>query len=216
MNVQIFGIVILLFSIVVHEYAHGWMAFRCGDPTAKYAGRLTLNPLPHIDIMGSILLPLFLFMSRSPVLFGWAKPVPVNPVNFNNPSIDNIKVAGAGPLSNIILAVLFTASGILSLFFVHSIQIFTIFQFGIQINLILALFNLIPLSPLDGSHILEYYIPYNWRNTYYKIQSFGPILLLIIIVSSYILPVNIFWLIIGVPYKVLYNILLTMIDLFVK
>jgi len=215
MELQVFAIVILLFSIVVHEYAHGWMAFRSGDPTAKYAGRLTLNPLPHLDLMGSIILPLFLFLSNSPVLFGWAKPVPVNPANFNNPSVDNLKVSSAGPLSNMLLAVIFTFLGILSILIMHSIQLFQICRFGIQINLILALFNLIPIAPLDGSHILEYYIPYKWKEAYYRFQSFGSILLMVIIFLSFLSPINIFWLIIGIPFNFLYNLLMLLIDLVV-
>ena len=100
-----FNLVILFFSIVVHEYFHGYIALKCGDPTAKYAGRLTLNPIPHIDIVGTIILPLFLVLSGSSFLIGWAKPVPVNPYNFRNPGIDNVKVSAAGPLSNFSLAI---------------------------------------------------------------------------------------------------------------
>jgi len=215
MSTGIFAIVVLLFSIVVHECAHGWMALRCGDPTAKFSGRLTLNPIPHIDPVGTIILPLFLFMSGSPVLFGWAKPVPVNPANFNNPGIDNVKVSAAGPLSNILLACLFT---ILAIIF------FPVFQYGlvngiclwgIQINILLALFNLIPLSPLDGSHIFEYFIPPHMKQAYHRFQMSGPIILMIIIFSGFILPVSLFWLIIGPPFNFLLGILQSIMDIFI-
>ena len=105
--VTIFSLVILLFSVIIHELAHGYVAYSLGDPTAKYAGRLTLNPLKHLDPFGSIILPLLLFIAGSPFLFGWAKPVPINPYNFTDKKYGEIKVSVAGPASNFSLAIVF-------------------------------------------------------------------------------------------------------------
>jgi len=178
-----FKLIILFFSIVVHEYFHGYIALRCGDPTAKYAGRLTFNPIPHIDIVGTIILPLFLVMSGSSFLIGWAKPVPVNPYNFRNPGIDNVKVSAAGPLSNFSLAVIFTVLIILTGDLLPNL--IGIFHFGIFINLLLGIFNLIPVPPLDGSHILEYFLPYDMKISYNKIKQYGFIILLIFIMTPF-------------------------------
>jgi Zn-dependent protease len=148
-------IIILLFSVIFHEIAHGGMAYILGDPTAKNAGRLTLNPIKHIDPVGTIFLPLMLLiltMGRGPI-FGWAKPVPINPFNFSDKKYGPAKVAVAGPLANISLALIFGlflrfGSAILPL------QTSLFFLYVVQINLILAIFNLLPIPPLDGSHIL--------------------------------------------------------------
>ena len=106
-TITIFSLVVLLFSVIIHELSHGSVANSLGDPTAKYAGRLTLNPLKHLDPFGSVILPLLLFLMQSPVLVGWAKPVPINPYNLRDQKWGHIKVAAAGPLSNIALAVFF-------------------------------------------------------------------------------------------------------------
>ncbi len=198
-------LVILFFSIVVHEYFHGYIALRCGDPTAKYAGRLTFNPIPHIDIVGTIILPLFLVLSGSSFLIGWAKPVPVNPYNFRNPGIDNVKVSAAGPISNFSLAVIFAVLIILT----HDLfpSLIEIFNFGIRINLLLGVFNLIPVPPLDGSHILEYFLPYNMKESYNKIKQYGFIILLVLIMTPFF---NIIFYIVNF----LYSILVTFINIF--
>ena len=164
---------ILFFSIVIHEFFHGYVALKAGDPTAKYAGRLTLNPIPHIDPIGTIFLPLLLIISKSSFLFGWAKPVPVNPMNFRDPGKDNVKVAAAGPLSNFGLALVFSILCIIveNLFSIRNV-IFTIFLYGIKINLVLAFFNLIPVPPLDGSHILEYFLPLHLKESYYHFMEY--------------------------------------------
>ncbi|MCK4802472.1 site-2 protease family protein, partial [bacterium] len=141
-------LVILLFAIVIHECAHAWMASRCGDNTARYAGRITLNPLPHIDPIGTIMFPLLLILSRSPFIIGWAKPVPINPLNFNDPRVDLARVGASGPLSNIGLAII---SSFLVWIFIYlpmgeiKNSLIIILLFSVLINLLLAVFNLIPV-----------------------------------------------------------------------
>lgn len=174
-------IIIFLFSVVFHEVAHGWTAYALGDPTAKYAKRLTLNPLKHLDPVGSILVPLFLVLTRSPFLFGWAKPVPVNPRNFKDQKYGGAKVAIAGPLANISLALIFG----LILRFLPALYIIpglaSIFLYIVQINLILAVFNLIPVPPLDGSHILFTFLPRNAEKIKIFLSQYGLFVLIFII-----------------------------------
>jgi len=151
-----FSVVVLLFSAVLHEVAHGAMALRLGDPTAKYAGRLTLNPLKHLDPFGSVLLPLLLILVRSPILFGYALPVPYNPSYFKNPKWGSVLVGFAGPATNILLAVVLgiglrIAAGMdIALPPLFPVLIF----YAVLLNLFLAFFNLIPIPPLDGSKLL--------------------------------------------------------------
>ncbi len=177
---------ILLFSVVIHECAHGIAAERAGDPTARMLGRITLNPLPHIDPIGSILVPVLLILTNSTFFFAWAKPVPVNPYNFRNPRKDDIVVSFAGPLSNLILAVVFALLLLVVIVFVPAARgpsffrssYFLLFNYGIFINLILAFFNLIPIPPLDGSHILRNLLPPEAARKYDRIQPYGFIILL--------------------------------------
>lgn len=152
----LFQIVILIFSVVVHEVSHGYAAYLLGDSTAKYQGRLTLNPVKHLDFFGSIFLPFLLFISGSGFLIGWAKPVPYNPYNLKNQRWGEAIVAAAGPLSNIAVALVF---GLLvrvgfSTGIVESVAILKITSFIVFINLLLAIFNLVPIPPLDGSKII--------------------------------------------------------------
>lgn len=148
----------LLLAIILHECSHGWVAEKLGDPTARDLGRITLNPIPHIDLVGTVLLPLFLIITQSPYFFGWAKPVPVNPTYFQNPRKGMLQVALAGPLTNLLLAFffgilfrLFQWIGLNQGFFLP-LQMMVIW--GVILNLVLAFFNLIPVPPLDGSKII--------------------------------------------------------------
>lgn len=179
----LFSIIILIFSIVIHEVSHGAMAYHLGDPTAKYAGRLTLNPIKHLDPIGSVLLPLFLILSGSSFLVGWAKPVPINPYNFKDQKYGSAKSAIAGPAANLAIALFF---GLLLRFLpfsgnLNSQILFSFFAYIVQINLILAIFNLIPIPPLDGSHILFSFLPYSMENTKIFLNKWGMFILMILI-----------------------------------
>lgn len=157
--IQIFQLIVLLFSAIIHEISHGYAALKLGDNTAERMGRLTLNPLAHLDWWGSILMPLLLFFSTGGrFVFGYAKPVPYNPLNLKNPSRDSAILAFAGPLANLILALIF---GILIRIFkiTNFVVLLPYFQIIVLINLILAIFNLLPIPPLDGSKILFYLWP---------------------------------------------------------
>ncbi len=153
----IFQLLILLFSAIIHEVAHGYAALFQGDPTAKYENRLTLNPIRHIDPFGSVLLPLLLYFFGSPILFGWAKPVPFNPYNLRNRRWGEAIVAFAGPLVNLIIALVFG----LIIRFGASIPVsaLSLMEIIVIINLMLAIFNLVPIPPLDGSKILFSILP---------------------------------------------------------
>jgi len=190
MLVTIFSLIVLLFSIAIHETSHGFVAYKLGDPTAKYEGRLSLNPLDHLDPIGSFLFPvlmLILTAGRGPI-FGWAKPVPINPHNFRDQRWGELKTALAGPLSNILLAL---SSGLILRFFFFSgfpsTSLGQILFYGLSItaflNLALAFFNLLPIPPLDGSHILTALLP----SQAWKIKSFFQrygILILILVMFS--------------------------------
>lgn len=184
---------VLLFAVSVHESAHGWMAEKFGDPTARNQGRITLNPIPHIDPVGSIIFPIILALMHAPV-FGWAKPVIVNPYNLRNPRRDHMFIAAAGPVSNIFIVIvgivvflILKKFGIVNpvpLFFVSGSNpgILTIILFSlIFINTILAIFNLIPIPPLDGSGIIEGILKGEALYNYQKIKPYGFIILIVII-----------------------------------
>lgn len=175
-------IIILLFSVILHEVMHGLVALKFGDTTAQRAGRLTLNPIPHIDLFGTILLPALLIFTGSPILFGWAKPVPINPLNFSNIKKGELFVSGAGIAANFSLAII----SALIYHFLNFIPITFpalvggILQYAVTINLVLAVFNLFPIPPLDGSKILLSLLPYNLAKEYIKFERYGFLILLIL------------------------------------
>lgn len=175
------SIIVLLFSVIVHEVMHGLVALKFGDKTAQNMGRLTLNPIPHIDLFGTILLPLLLVFTGSPILFGWAKPVPVNPLNFSNLRKGELFVSAAGIFANFGLAII----AALLYHFLNSIPqevpslIGAVLRFTININLVLGVFNLFPIPPLDGSKILLSQLPYNLAREYEKLDRYGFLILLI-------------------------------------
>ena len=185
----VFSILILIMSVVVHEVSHGFVANYLGDPTARLQGRLTFNPLPHIDPIGSVLVPLLLFFTNADIMFGWAKPVPVNPYNLRGKFGEAI-VAGAGPLSNIGLALIFGllirlgAGAMPGSFLQIAVAV-------VIINIILALFNLVPIPPLDGSKILFAFLPYHLQNIRESLEKYGFFIVLIFIVFfwQYLTPI---------------------------
>lgn len=193
---MIIMVVVLFFSVIVHEVAHGYVALLNGDPTAKLYGRLTFNPISHIDIVGTILVPAILVLSQSSILFGWAKPVPVNPMNFRNYLKGEVTVSASGPLSNFFLAAVFAQ---LLPMAVGNPGFFLICKYGVIINLYLMLFNLIPIPPLDGSRILMPLLPRNLQQLYAQLEPVGFILILLLLYSGlwHIIVMPIFRLLLG-------------------
>ncbi len=204
---------ILIFSVVCHEVAHAWVARREGDNTAYMLGRITLNPLPHLDPVGSVLVPGLLALTGSGILFGWARPVPVNPRNYRDYRGGDIRVSLAGIAVNLILAVLFALLLIPLVLLVQQLPalapsvglVLKMFQYGVLINLVLALFNLIPLPPLDGSHVLYHLLPPGLGMRYRELQRFGmlPVIAFIVLGGSTIL---------GYPVYLLYGLLMGVVQ----
>ena len=177
-----------MFALSFHEFAHAWMAEKCGDSTAAKMGRLTLNPMAHLDMMGSLMI---LFVG-----FGWAKPVPVDGRNLRNPRTDMMKVAAAGPVSNLLLAMVagmvlrfMNGTGLLT------DSIFILLIYFTRINIALAVFNLIPVAPLDGSQIFSGYLMKTNPQLAWKIQSYGPQVLFGLILFGYFTGFSILWLV---------------------
>jgi Zn-dependent protease len=187
--IAIFQVLVLIFSAVIHEYMHGWMADRLGDSTARDAGRLTMNPLVHLEWFGSVIVPGLMLLSGMSFIFGWAKPVPYNPYNLRDQRWGGAKVALAGPLANFVVALFFaliwrfmpfvnlTFSGLIALI--------------VYINLILMIFNLLPIPPLDGSKILAPFLSTAWRIKYLSLERYGFVFVILFawLGFSYILPV---------------------------
>ena len=178
-----------MFALSFHEFAHAWMASKCGDNTASRMGRLTLNPMAHLDVMGSLMI---LFVG-----FGWAKPVPVDPRSLRDPRKDMMKVAAAGPLSNLLLAMLAGMAWRLlgGINFLLDTNFPVLIFYFTQINIALAVFNLIPVSPLDGSQIFSGYLMKTNPELALKIQSYGPQVLFGLILFGYVTGFSILWLV---------------------
>ena len=181
-EVLVILIPVLLFALVFHEFSHAWVANKLGDPTARYAGRLTLNPMAHLDPIGGLMI---LFVG-----FGWAKPVPVDIRYLSNPRVDMMKIAFAGPASNLLLA--FIGGMILRLGFVHGTTAMMI-MFFTQINIMLAVFNMIPIAPLDGSRIFSGLLIRTNPELVRNLQIYGPKILMGAILIGYFTPISPIW-----------------------
>ena len=181
----IFFFVIIIPSAIIHEYAHGWMADQLGDPTARLAGRLTLNPIAHIDFFGTILMPLFLFFATSgSFLFAYAKPVPYNPLNLKDKTWDPVKVAIAGPGSNLLIALFF---GLVIRFAGLPVDIINLASIIVYANVLLAVFNMVPIPPLDGSKLLYALLPDtpDWQRFKFTLERYGFFVLLFFIFFAF-------------------------------
>jgi Zn-dependent protease len=183
----------LVFAIVFHEVAHGWVADRLGDPTARKMGRLTLNPLAHIDLFGTIVMPLLLFvLTNGRMVFGYAKPVPINPYNFRDPKKGMALSSLAGPGVNLVMAMAFAvllrvvlpfAEGLLPDLIGEwfSTPTTLMFGYGVILNVVLAVLNLVPIPPLDGSRIVYWLLPEEQGRAYYRLEPYGTMILLLLI-----------------------------------
>lgn len=187
----IFYVAILIMSVVIHEISHGFMAEYFGDKTARHAGRLTLNPIKHLDLFGSILLPAFLVISNAGFLFGWAKPVPYNPYNLSDRKWGTIAVASAGVLANFFIAILFGFILRFATSFGVPPEFYFIVSAIVVVNLGLAIFNLVPIPPLDGSKIFLSFLPRSMDRTIEIFEQYSIIILIVFVVyfSKYLYPI---------------------------
>jgi Zn-dependent protease len=178
----------LIFAITVHEAAHGWVADRLGDKTARMLGRITLNPLKHIDWLGTIIVPMVMF-ALTGFLFGWAKPVPVNPRNLHNPRRDMAIVAAAGPGVNLVMALIWSLLALLGTALLRSLPevalpLVFMSAAGVFINVILMALNLLPLPPLDGGRVVTGLLPLDWARKYARIEPYGLPILVVLLVTG--------------------------------
>lgn len=203
-------VVVLLFAVSVHESAHGWVALRCGDPTARNLGRITLNPLRHIDLFGSLLVPALLAFTGAPI-FGWAKPVPVSLRGVRNPRRANLLVSAAGPLSNFAVAII----GGVTFFVLRAVApsgpalrpsvfypLLLLMLYTVAVNVTLGLFNLIPIPPLDGFGVVESFAPASWIRGVMWVRRYGFIILVVGIFTGALSAV------LGPPQRFLFSLLL--------
>lgn len=200
-------IIPILLAITLHEAAHAWVANKCGDSTAKVLGRLSMNPLRHIDPIGTVIVPIIIaLLSGFQFVFGWAKPVPINWLQLKNPRRDMILVALAGPMSNVVMAVLWALCAKIGLFMDPSLSSLALFMVltgkaGIMINLVLALLNLVPIPPLDGSRVVACLLPPTAADQYMRLEPYGFLILLVLLVT-------------GVLSRLLFPLLVWTLDLF--
>ena len=187
---------VFLLSVIVHECAHGWMALWCGDSTARDRGRLTLNPLPHLDPIGSIVLPVVLHLTHAPFLFGWAKPVPIEGANLRNPRNDMVRVAMAGPASNALLALGFAALARVAPESGRFATLGVMGYYGVFINCALGLFNLLPIPPLDGSWVLMRFLKMRYVIVLQQFRLVG-----LVLVAAVLSQPRISHVLIGVPLR---------------
>lgn len=181
----IFYVIVLIMSVVVHEFAHGYTAYLLGDNTARLSGRLTLNPIKHLDLFGSVILPLLLIISKAGFVIGWAKPVPYNPANLRDEKKGTFLVAIAGILANLFIAVIFGLMIRFAPFVLDTVllgQFYKIASIIVLLNLVLVLFNLIPIPPLDGSKILFSFLPLKYRYIENFLEKWGMFMLLFFII----------------------------------
>lgn len=185
--IEIFSVIVLILSATIHEYMHGFVADQLGDPTAKNAGRLSLNPIKHLDPIGSVILPFILVISGSPFVFGWAKPVPYNPNNLNDRKYGDAKVAIAGPLANFSMAIIFS----IMFRFLDPLSMFAqLVSVIIIVNLVLMIFNLVPIPPLDGSKVLATFLPHRLRD---KLMYMDPRLSMLLVFIFIFFGYNLIW-----------------------
>jgi Zn-dependent protease len=207
-KIAVMGLPILT-AITLHEVAHGWAARSCGDRTAEAQGRLSLNPINHVDPMGTIILPGLLLLAGAPFLFGWAKPVPVNPNRFKNYRADWVKVAAAGPLANFFMALLWGLLGVLTLHVarrtggnVYAEWLLEMADFGVWYNILIAVFNLVPIPPLDGGRVLTNLLPARsgFTELLDKVEPWGLYIVLGLVATGFLDAI------IGPPFHLIFNL----------